>query len=391
MRGLNYGMGTCRVRTVRRLLRRTKCRVIPFRPKTSVCIVGAYAMAGVTSEGSERVLRGTGGVGPRTVIITANYCMRANNRGLRGSRTVSLILKGGRGVGVIRTLTRCTRGGPNRNSRIVGVGRAGRCRRLSVSRATRRMETCVGIRSKYGRFYACYVVPCTENHIEDQGVRDILGRIHTLTRGKCGRIILAKVRLDSCKISFPRRGGRALLSLVHTIRRVRKVEHVHLKSLRPKVIAERFTRKVTTLPGMYPRFRLSLRDNYSRALREVGHECEDKRCERHYRLLERICKGPTLAASIVMNFPRRSRRRFQGSCSFISDVHFCRARVFGCSEERKAGTTTVSKRLARTRGSFHDRGVVRLRRHRTKSCRGSVLNGGLRMLVRRRCAGSKQA
>lgn len=340
-------------------------------------------MAGVTSHGSERVLRGTGGVGPSTVIVTTKYCMRASRKGLSGSRTMSLVLKGGRGKGVIRMLRRCRRRRAGRG-RILGVGRAGRCRRLTVSRATRRMHTCVGIRSNYGRFYACYVVPCTENHIEDHGVTRMVSRIRTLTTGKCGRIILAKVRLDSCNMSFPTRRGRALLSLVQTMRRMRKVRQVHLNSLRPKVVARRFIRDVTTLPGVYPRFRLSLRDKYSAALRQVGHECEDTRCTRGYKLLEGCLKGPTLAASIVINFPVRARRSFRSSCSFMRDVRFCRARVFGCSHHRKAGTTTVSKRLARTRGTIEDSGVLTLGRRRTGRCRGSVLNNRLGMLLRRR-------
>lgn len=363
-------------------------------------MVGAYAIAGVTSHGSERVLRQTEGVGPSTIIITTKYCIRTGRGRVRISSYVSVILNGGGGRGLVRTLRRCreargtsygmardrggTGGRRGSEGTRVGVRRvkgAGRCRGLRLAGPKSRAETCVGIRSKYGRFYACYVVPCTHKEIHDHSVRSILSRMHALTSGKCGRIMLAKVRLDSCKVSFS--GRCRLLRLVQTIRRVSKVREVHLNSLRPKVVARRFTRKVTGLPGVYPRFRLSLRDKYSTALGHVGHECADDRCTRGYRLLEGCFPGPTLAASIVIKFPKRARRRFGRSCSFISDVSFCRARVFGCSHHRKAGTTIVPSRMSRRVGTGEDTRLVRLNRGGHTTCRRDFRKGRIRILIRR--------
>ncbi len=344
-----------------------------------MCIMGAYAMATTNTRGSHRTVDEYVHRGPSTVITMANYLTRARTSGVGTVGKMSIIYKGGRGNELLSLIRRTVGGGTRIISYNSVVGTS--FRRVTLTARRDQVHTGIGVRSKYDGCYTCYVVPCTEKEIHSQDVRGVRRRIHLLTGGNCKRVILANVRVNSCNESVS--GGIALVSMVREIYTIRNMGQIHLNSLRPIMVAPSFMGQTGTLGGLYPRFRVSLRDNYGRALGEVGHRCATRRCCGTIALLERDLRSATVAASLVINFPKRARRRFGGSCSFYGGANFTRVRVFGCSMEQNAETRGLPGRIDGTMGSREDKGVLTL----THRVRGSFCrdygNGQAIILTRR--------
>ncbi len=205
-------------------------------------------------------------------------------------------------------------------------------------------------------------------------------RTRGLTRGNCDRIILINVGLASCNGSGVNRFG--VYSTIRAIDGVSNVGHVHLNSLRPSRVASRVLLELHTISGFYPRFRLSLRSNYSRALGHVGHRCSDTFCHSLIKHVHDVFASTTVAASVVINFTNRARSRFSGDLDFTGRVDFTGTRVFTCSEQYNAVTCGVPDRIAGTRGAHHDHRVVGTATGDRRSFVSSCVNGAMRILFR---------
>ncbi len=157
---LNYGIGRCRARTVHRTFRGLNFGAMSSGRSFSVVVVGSYAMARVDSHGAHRTIRHFGGRDPGTIVILANYVIRTFDSSTGVLASTSVVVNGASVAGAIGTMASFLRGHgpffrilPRREGRTFGAP--------SVRDFTRHAHTCVGVRSNYSHFYACYVVPAT--------------------------------------------------------------------------------------------------------------------------------------------------------------------------------------------------------------------------------------
>lgn len=350
---LNYGLGFSRASAVNGVLHRTNMHATQGNRGTSLYVIGAYSIARVTSGGYHRTVRQLIGRRPNTFIIIANYCTRLGPNSITGVRKISIILNTRRGG----SLLRCLNSLRGRRKKRTCAATAGSVHSFTPSYSQNsHAQFFLGIRSNYSCFYSCYAVPFTHKQDHGNAVTSLIRRTQRTTTRNKGRVILAKIGVNSFKGS----AKRAFFSLMGTLSQIRNVRHCHVSSVRPGLLASRVVRCMSHSHDFVPRFRVPLRSNDSRILRLVHHHCKARLFTSGVTGVGRIVPSTFVNISIVMNAQNRATKCFRGTCRFVRKLSIARLRIFDCSRHPKARTLGVSRIIAPRRGRRQDRHLLTL-------------------------------
>lgn len=216
----------------------------------------------------------------------------------------------------------------------------------------------------------------------DHRPRTVVRRVGNLMTSNIARIVLLKRGIGSCKGALRR--PIAFTRLLGRIRTVRKLGEVHFVASRPGSLSSRLVQAVTRDGGIYRRLRLPVRSKDDQVLGVVGHRCSGRGCLRLMTGVHGTMPSVSLAASVVMNFPKRARRSFRSALSIIRGYSFSSTFAFVCSGEDNAPTTGVRGRMPRSMMGSHFSHLLTLIRRGNQGASSHFRKAIRRVLMRRR-------
>ena len=125
-----------------------------------------------------------------------------------------------------------------------------------------------------------------------------------------------------------------LLKLLEEMQNVEGLERIRLGSLEPRIITERFAKRLSELSKVCPHFHLSLQSGCDSVLKRMNrHYTADEYFEK-VQILRKYFKNPAITTDIITGFPQETEEEFAETVEFVKKVNFYETHIFRYSKRQ---------------------------------------------------------
>lgn len=195
--------------------------------------------------------------------------------------------------------------------------------------------------------YCTYcIIPYVRGRLSSRPDREILEETAELARQGYQEVVVTGIHLSSFGVdrsgekidanSFLKQEGLPLLELLEQMAAIEGIERIRLGSLEPRIITERFVKRLSAIQKVCPHFHLSLQSGCVDTLRRMNRHYTPEEYLEKVELLRKYFQNPAITTDIIVGFPGETDTEFATTCDFAKQVSFAQIHVFKYS--RRQGT-----------------------------------------------------
>lgn len=191
--------------------------------------------------------------------------------------------------------------------------------------------------------YCTYcIIPFVRGELHSRTVEDVVSETQQLADRGFQEVVITGIHVSSYGVdkgkagSFLELEGEPLLELLEAISEVEGIERIRLSSLEPRIITEKFVKRLSAIKKVCPHFHLSLQSGCDTVLKRMNRHYTTKDYTDGLEILRKYYDNPAVTTDIIVGFPQETEEEFVETCEFAKQVEFAQIHVFKYS--RRQGT-----------------------------------------------------
>ena len=178
------------------------------------------------------------------------------------------------------------------------------------------------------------IIPYTRGPVRSAPLELAVAQAKELANRGYREIVLTGIEIASWGADLP--GKPEVTVLIEEICKAVPELRVRLGSLEPRVVTEKFCRRLSALPNLCPQFHLSMQSGCDTVLQRMKRKYDTARYYESVELLRKYFPECAVTTDMIVAFPGETEEEFAESLAFIRKCDFADMHIFPYS--RRPGT-----------------------------------------------------
>ena len=178
------------------------------------------------------------------------------------------------------------------------------------------------------------IIPYTRGPVRSAPLELAVAQAKELANRGYREIVLTGIEIASWGADLP--GKPEVTVLIEEICKAVPELRVRLGSLEPRVVTEKFCRRLSALPNLCPQFHLSMQSGCDTVLQRMKRKYDTARYYESVKLLRKYFPECAVTTDMIVAFPGETEEEFAESLAFIRKCDFADMHIFPYS--RRPGT-----------------------------------------------------
>ena len=222
---------------------------------------------------------------------------------------------------------------------------------MQLVRTAEHTRAYIKIQDGCNQFCTYCIIQYARGRVRSRKTEDILTEIRGLAVNGYKEVVVTGIHVSSYGLDFLKKQTgdylegtkdireavyqhEFLLKLLEEIHQIEGLERIRLGSLEPRIITERFAKRLSEMEKICPHFHLSLQSGCDTVLRRMNRRYTTDEYFDKVQILRKYFENPAITTDIITGFPGETEEEFSATVDFVKKVNFYETHIFKYSKRQ---------------------------------------------------------
>ena len=334
--------------------------IVPFAPGADIYIINTCTVTNIADRKSRQMLHKAKKMNPDAVVVAVGCYVQTGRDKVEMDECIDLAIGNNKKKDIVEILEAFLK---ERNPKeqvqnktlqdttILDINHTDEYEEMKLYKTAEHTRAYIKIQDGCNQFCTYCIIPYARGRVRSRKEEDILSEIRGLVSNGYKEVVVTGIHLSSYGLDFlDKQSGdyldgakdvreavykkEFLLKLLEEMQNVEGLERIRLGSLEPRIITERFAKRLSELSKVCPHFHLSLQSGCDSVLKRMNrHYTADEYFEK-VQILRKYFKNPAITTDIITGFPQETEEEFAETVEFVKKVNFYETHIFRYSKRQ---------------------------------------------------------
>ena len=334
--------------------------IVPFAPGADIYIINTCTVTNIADRKSRQMLHKAKKMNPDAVVVAVGCYVQTGRDKVEMDECIDLAIGNNKKKDIVEILEAFLK---ERNPKeqvqnktlqdttILDINHTDEYEEMKLYKTAEHTRAYIKIQDGCNQFCTYCIIPYARGRVRSRKEEDILSEIRGLVSNGYKEVVVTGIHLSSYGLDFLNKQSgdyldgakdvreavnkkEFLLKLLEEMQNVEGLERIRLGSLEPRIITERFAKRLSELSKVCPHFHLSLQSGCDSVLKRMNrHYTADEYFEK-VQILRKYFKNPAITTDIITGFPQETEEEFAETVVFVKKVNFYETHIFRYSKRQ---------------------------------------------------------
>lgn len=334
--------------------------IVPFAPGADIYIINTCTVTNIADRKSRQMLHKAKKMNPDAVVVAVGCYVQTGRDKVEMDECIDLAIGNNKKKDIVEILEAFLK---ERNPKeqvqnktlqdttILDINHTDEYEEMKLYKTAEHTRAYIKIQDGCNQFCTYCIIPYARGRVRSRKEEDILSEIGGLVSNGYKEVVVTGIHLSSYGLDFLNKQSgdyldgakdvreavykkEFLLKLLEEMQNVEGLERIRLGSLEPRIITERFAKRLSELSKVCPHFHLSLQSGCDSVLKRMNrHYTADEYFEK-VQILRKYFKNPAITTDIITGFPQETEEEFAETVEFVKKVNFYETHIFRYSKRQ---------------------------------------------------------
>lgn len=325
---------------MRQLLEEDGYEIVPFEPGADVYVINTCTVTNIADRKSRQMLHKARKMNPDAIVVAAGCYVETADGGVEKDPAIDIILGNNQKnqlVSVIRDFEQKRAGKRAEEpsgvmTKKIDINHTKEYENLIIDRTENRTRADIKVQDGCNQFCTYCIIPFARGRVRSRDTQDVLQEVRALAASGCQEIVLTGIHLSSYGVDLGE--GMDLTALIEAVHEVDGISRIHLGSLEPGIVTEKFAYTLAELPKVCPHFHLSLQSGCDTVLKRMNRRYTSGEFREKCELLREAFTLPALTTDVIVGFPGETEEEFAVTEEFLRQIKLYETHIFKYSKRQ---------------------------------------------------------
>lgn len=348
--------------------------IVPFAPGADIYIINTCTVTNIADRKSRQMLHKAKKMNPDAVVVAVGCYVQTGRDKVEMDECIDLAIGNNKKKDIVEILEAFLK---ERNPKeqvqnktlqdttILDINHTDEYEEMKLYKTAEHTRAYIKIQDGCNQFCTYCIIPYARGRVRSRKEEDILSEIRGLVSNGYKEVVVTGIHLSSYGLDFLNKQSgdyldgakdvreavykkEFLLKLLEEMQNVEGLERIRLGSLEPRIITERFAKRLSELSKVCPHFHLSLQSGCDSVLKRMNrHYTADEYFEK-VQILRKYFKNPAITTDIITGFPQETEEEFAETVEFVKKVNFYETHIFRYSKRQGTPAAKMDGQLTDT-------------------------------------------
>ena len=345
--------------------------IVPFAPGADIYIINTCTVTNIADRKSRQMLHKAKKMNPDAVVVAVGCYVQTGRDKIEMDECIDLAVGNNRKKDIVEILEVFFRERARDNglqdktlqdTTILDINHTDEYEEMQLYTTAEHTRAYIKIQDGCNQFCTYCIIPYARGRVRSRKPEDILAEIRGLVANGYKEVVVTGIHVSSYGLDFLKKETgdylegigdireavykqEFLLKLLEEMQKVEGLERIRLGSLEPRIITERFAKRLSELTKICPHFHLSLQSGCDSVLKRMNrHYAADEYYEK-VQILRKYFETPAITTDIITGFPQESEEEFACTVEFVKKVNFYETHVFRYSKRQGTPAANMDGQL----------------------------------------------
>lgn len=334
--------------------------IVPFAPGADIYIINTCTVTNIADRKSRQMLHKAKKMNPKAVVVAVGCYVQTGRDKVEMDECIDLAIGNNRKKDIVEILEAYLKEKDQdatasdktlQNTTILDINHTDEYEEMQLYKTAEHTRAYIKIQDGCNQFCTYCIIPYARGRVRSRKSEDILSEIRALVANGYKEVVVTGIHVSSYGLDFLKKqtgdyleGSKDireavykkefLLKLLEEMQNVEGLERIRLGSLEPRIITDRFAKRLSELSKVCPHFHLSLQSGCDSVLKRMNrHYTADEYYEK-VQILRKYFENPAITTDIITGFPQETEEEFAQTVEFVKKVNFYETHIFRYSKRQ---------------------------------------------------------
>ncbi len=343
--------------------------IVPFAPGADVYIINTCTVTNIADRKSRQMLHKAKKMNPDAVVVATGCYVQTGEAQIEMDDCIDLAVGNNKKKDIVeildtflkqRELAKAEETALDKtlsHTTILDINNTDEYEEMQLQKTAEHTRAYIKIQDGCNQFCTYCIIPYARGRVRSRKAEDILTEIKGLVANGYKEVVVTGIHVSSYGLDFLKKQsedyleGAAdireavykhefLLNLLESIQNIEGLERIRLGSLEPRIITERFAKRLSEMDKICPHFHLSLQSGCDSVLKRMNRRYTTGEYYEKVEILRKYFENPAITTDIITGFPQETDEEFAATVEFVKKVNFYETHIFKYS--KRQGTIAAS-------------------------------------------------
>lgn len=340
-------------------------KIVPFAPGADIYIINTCTVTNIADRKSRQMLHKAKKMNPEAVVVAVGCYVQTGTENVKQDECIDLAVGNNKKKDIVPILEEYLKEKElNRQDKTlhettipdINDGKQ-EYEEMTLSHAGEHTRAYIKIQDGCNQFCSYCIIPYARGRVRSRKEEDIIREVKGLVAAGYQEIVVTGIHLSSYGLDFiSKESGDYLqgvdirtqayhkgylLDILEKINQIEGLKRIRIGSLEPRIITEKFAKRLKSLDKLCPHFHLSLQSGCNETLKRMNRHYSAGEFKEKVEILREVFENPAITTDVIVGFPGETEDEFQTTYEFLEDICFYEMHVFKYS--KRQGTVAAAR------------------------------------------------
>jgi len=343
--------------------------IVPFAPGADIYIINTCTVTNIADRKSRQMLHKAKKMNPDAVVVATGCYVQTGEAQIEMDDCIDLAVGNNKKKDIVeildtffkqRELAKTEEAALDKtlsHTTILDINHTDEYEEMQLQKTAEHTRAYIKIQDGCNQFCTYCIIPYARGRVRSRKAEDILTEIKGLVKNGYKEVVVTGIHVSSYGLDFLKKQSgdylegapdireavykhEFLLNLLEDIQNIEGLERIRLGSLEPRIITERFAKRLSEMDKICPHFHLSLQSGSDSVLKRMNRRYTTGEYYEKVEILRKYFENPAITTDIITGFPQETDEEFAATVEFAKKVNFYETHIFKYS--KRQGTIAAS-------------------------------------------------
>lgn len=333
--------------------------IVPFAPGADIYIINTCTVTNIADRKSRQMLHKAKKMNPEAIVVATGCYVQTGEETIQMDECIDLAVGNNKKKDIVEILDQYFKEKEQTrvvdktldHTTIIDINHTDEYEEMMLSKTAEHTRAYIKVQDGCNQFCTYCIIPYARGRVRSRGKQEILREIDALVKNGYKEVVVTGIHVSSYGLDFIKKDSgdyleghkdireityqkEFLLDLLEAIQNVDGIERIRLGSLEPRIVTERFAKKISDMDKICPHFHLSLQSGSDSVLKRMNRRYNTEEYYQGVQMLRKYFKDPAITTDIITGFPGETDEEFAETVAFVEKVKFYEIHVFKYSKRQ---------------------------------------------------------
>jgi len=339
--------------------------IVPFAPGADVYIINTCTVTNIADRKSRQMLHKAKKMNPKAIVVATGCYVQTGEDKIEMDDCIDLAVGNNKKKDIVEILeeflrqremaetegTTVSSDKTLAHTTILDINHTDEYEEMQLFKTAEHTRAYIKIQDGCNQFCTYCIIPYARGRVRSRKQEDVLAEIKGLVANGYKEVVVTGIHLSSYGLDFLKKQSGDyledvkdireavykqdfLINLLEEIQKIEGLKRIRLGSLEPRIITERFAKRLSEMDKICPHFHLSLQSGCDSVLRRMNRRYTSGEYYEKVEILRKYFENPAITTDIITGFPGETDEEFEETVEFVKRVDFYETHIFKYSKRQ---------------------------------------------------------